>query len=140
MRGGWFATIRQASADIGLRGGELQGWSGRPGAEAIDRWHRGQGLPVAAKPSIGWRLLGTVSAVLAGMAARRLTVKGWQAATGKNPPANPAAPGTEWREAIPYAIAAGATMGLARMLATRKAAGYYRKSTGHLPPGMEEVT
>ena len=31
-------------------------------------------------------------------------------------------------------------MGLARMLATRKAADYYRKSTGHLPPGMEEVT
>jgi hypothetical protein len=31
-------------------------------------------------------------------------------------------------------------MGLARMLATRKAAGYYAKSTGHLPPGMEEVT
>jgi len=91
-------------------------------------------------PSIGWRLLGTISAMLAGIAARKLLVKGWQATTGHNPPANPAAPGTQWREAIAYAIASGATMGLARMLATRKAAGYYRKSTGHLPPGMEEVT
>lgn len=95
---------------------------------------------MAANPSIGWRLLGTLSAVLAGVAARKLMVKGWRATTGNNPPANPAAPGTRWREAIPYAIASGAAMGLARMLATRKAAGYYRKSTGHLPPGMEEVT
>ena len=95
---------------------------------------------MAAKPSIGWRLLGGLSAVLAGIAARKALTKGWSATTGNAPPANPAAPGTRWREAIPFAIASGAAMGLARMLATRKAAGYYRKSTGHLPPGMEEVT
>jgi len=95
---------------------------------------------VAANPSIGWRLLGTLSAVLAGIAARKVMVKGWRATTGSNPPANPAAPGTQWREAIPFALASGAAMGLARMLATRKAASYYRRSTGHLPPGMEEVT
>ena len=95
---------------------------------------------MAANPSIGWKLLGTLSAVIAGLAARKAMVTGWRAITGKNPPANPAAPGTEWKEAIPYALASGAAMGLARMLATRKAAGYYRKSTGHLPPGMEEVT
>jgi len=95
---------------------------------------------VAANPSIGWRLVGTASAVLAGLAARKLMVRGWRLATGNNPPANPAAPGTQWREAIPYALASGAAIGLARMLATRKVAGYYRKSTGHLPPGMEEVT
>ena len=45
-----------------------------------------------------------------------------------------------WLEAISYALASGAAMGMARMLATRKAAGYYRRSTGHLPKGMEEVT
>ena len=61
-------------------------------------------------------------------------------APATTPPANPAAPGTSWPEALGYAVASGAAMGLARMLATRKAAGYYRKSTGHLPPGMEEVT
>jgi Protein of unknown function (DUF4235) len=95
---------------------------------------------VAANPSIGWRLLGGVSAMLAGIAARKVLVAGWRRTTGTNPPANPAAPGTDWREAIPYALASGALMGLARMIATRKAASYYRKSTGHLPPGMEEVT
>ena len=95
---------------------------------------------MAAKPSLGWRLLGGLSAILAGIAARKVLTKGWATATGHNPPANPAAPGTQWREAVPFAIASGAAMGLARMLATRKAASYYRKSTGHLPAGMEEVT
>ncbi|MDQ1600152.1 MAG: hypothetical protein QOD68_1626 [Actinomycetota bacterium] len=89
---------------------------------------------------MGWRVLGGISAILAGLAARKLLVTAWRRTTGNNPPANPAAPGTAWREAIPYALASGAAMGLARMLATRKAASYYRKSTGHLPPGMEEVT
>jgi len=95
---------------------------------------------MAAKTSMGWRLLGGVSAVLAGIAARKALVAGWQRTTGHNPPANPATPGTGWGEAVAFALASGAAMGLARMLATRKAAGYYRRSTGHLPPGMEEVT
>ncbi len=95
---------------------------------------------MAAKPSLGWRLLGGLSAILAGIAARKVLTKGWVRSTGHQPPANPAAPGTEWREAIAFAVASGAAMGLARMLATRKAAGYYRKSTGHLPAGMEDVT
>lgn len=122
----------------------------RPNADAHTRTGRrtpwlaalvvGTHTDVAANSSMGWRILGGISAMLAGIAARKLMVKGWRATTGNNPPANPAAPGTQWREAIPYALASGAVMGLARMLATRRAAGYYRRSTGHLPPGMEEVT
>ena len=95
---------------------------------------------MAAKTTMGWRLFGGLSAILAGIAARKVLAQAWRLGTGRNPPANPAAPGTEWREAISYALASGAAMGMARMLATRKAAGYYRRSTGHLPKGMEEVT
>jgi hypothetical protein len=95
---------------------------------------------MAAKPSIGWRLLGGVSALVAGLAARKALAAGWQKAAGHDPPANPATPETSWGEAVAFALASGAAMGLARMLATRKAASYYRRSTGHLPPGMEEVT
>jgi hypothetical protein len=87
-----------------------------------------------------WRIFGGLSAVLAGIAVRKLLGKGWQTTTGDLPPANPAAPGTRWPEAVGWALASGAAMGVARMLATRKAADYYRKSTGHLPKGMEEVT
>ncbi|CAN5582697.1 hypothetical protein BH24ACT13_BH24ACT13_16920 [soil metagenome] len=33
----------------------------------------------------------------------------------------------------------GAAVGLARMYATRKAAAYWRKSTGRLPRGLKDV-
>ena len=91
------------------------------------------------RPTLGWRLLASVSAVLAGIAARKLLVAIVRRTSGKEPPANPEAPGTSWQEAIGWAVASGAAMGMARMLATRKAAAAYAKSTGHLPRGMETV-
>lgn len=87
-----------------------------------------------------WRIFGRLSAVTAGIATRKAMVKGWQLAVRTDPPANPQAPGTSWPAAVAWALVSGALMGLARMLATRKAAQYYARSTGHLPPGMEEVT
>jgi hypothetical protein len=88
---------------------------------------------------MGWRILGGVAAALAGIAARRALILGWKKTTGKEPPANPESPGTQWSEAIAWAVTSGALLGLARMLATRKAAEYYRRSTGHLPKGMEDM-
>ena len=90
--------------------------------------------------SLSWKVFGALSAILAGVAARKMLVLVWTKGTGHDPPANPAAPGTSWPEALGFALASGASMGLARMLATRQAATYYQKSTGQLPPGMEEVT
>ena len=37
-----------------------------------------------------------------------------------------------------WAAVSGALIGLARMFAARRAAGYYAKSTGHLPPGLQK--
>ena len=42
------------------------------------------------------------------------------------------------REAVAWAAVSGALIGLARMFAARRAAGYYAKSTGHLPPGLQK--
>jgi len=42
-------------------------------------------------------------------------------------------------EAAAWAAASGVAVGLARMLAARKTAEYYRKSTGHLPANLEDV-
>lgn len=86
-----------------------------------------------------WRVLGTGAAVLAANAARNGLSNIWQAVTGKEPPSNPESPDTTMAEAIGWAIASGAAIGLARMLATRQAAKYYRKSAGHLPKGLENV-
>ncbi|GAA5130305.1 hypothetical protein GCM10023339_60550 [Alloalcanivorax gelatiniphagus] len=62
----------------------------------------------------------------------------WRAATGKNPPANPADPDVGLGEAVMWAAVSGTMIGVARMLATRRAAHYYARSTGHLPPQLKK--
>ena len=52
---------------------------------------------MAANSSMGWRLMGGLAAILAGLAARKVLVTSWRVTTGANPPANPAQPGTRWR-------------------------------------------
>ena len=79
-----------------------------------------------------WSLMGLGATVGATIAARKV-------ATGKNPPQNPAHPDVSIAEAIAWATISGVAVGLARMFASRKAADYYRKSTGHLPPNLEDV-
>ncbi|MFC6285720.1 DUF4235 domain-containing protein [Nocardioides sp. GCM10027113] len=83
-----------------------------------------------------WSVFSLVSAVGAAAVARKTLDKSWQVATGKKPPENPADPDVEIWEAVSWALVTGAFIALARMLAQRKAASYYTKSTGHLPPDL----
>lgn len=91
---------------------------------------------MASDSSKVWTVFSLVSALGAATVAKKVLNKGWTAATGKTPPANPADPGVQIWEAVLWAAVSGTLVALARMLATRKAAGYYAKSTGHLPPGV----
>ena len=77
------------------------------------------------------------AALGAAAVARKGLTTTWRAATGKNPPANPADPDVGLGEAVAWAMLSGTMIGLARMLASRKAASYYAKSTGHLPPQLK---
>ena len=86
--------------------------------------------------SKSWTIFSLVAALLGATVARKTLTSSWRAATGKNPPANPADPDVDLWEAVLWAIASGHADQLARLLATRKAANYYAKSTGHLPPGL----
>lgn len=78
----------------------------------------------------------------AALGAAALTKKGlnssWRAATGKNPPANPADPDVSLAEAVMWAALSGTVIGVARMLAARRTAHYYARSTGHLPPQLQK--
>jgi hypothetical protein len=85
-----------------------------------------------------WSVFSLISALGAAAIAKKGLNASWKAATGKTPPANPADPDVEMREAVLWAVASGTFVGLARMLAQRRAAGYYLKSTGKLPPGLEK--
>ncbi len=87
-----------------------------------------------------WSAYALGATVVAGIAARKALTTSWKVATGKNPPANPAHPDVSIGEAVAWAVASGVAVGLARMLASRKAADYYRRSTGHLPANLEEAS
>lgn len=79
-----------------------------------------------------------VAAIGAAAVAKKGLNTSWRAATGKNPPANPADPDVSLAEAVMWAALSGTLIGVARMLATRRAAHYYAKSTGHLPPQLKK--
>jgi hypothetical protein len=85
-----------------------------------------------------WGIFSLVAALLAATAARKTLNASWKAATGKPPPANPASPEVDMREAVLWAAVSGTIVAVARMLATRRAAHYYARSTGHLPPGVSD--
>jgi len=92
-----------------------------------------------ASGSKTWSAFGLVSTVMAGVAARKVMTTTWKVATGKNPPANPEHPDVSIAEAVAWAALSGLAVGLARMFASRRAANYYRRSTGHLPPNLNEA-
>lgn len=92
-----------------------------------------------SKGSKLWSAYGLAATLVAGLAARKAMSTSWKLATGKTPPTNPEHPDVSIGEAIAWAAASGVAVGLARMLASREAASYWRKSTGHLPPNLEDV-
>jgi len=85
-----------------------------------------------------WSIFSLVAALLGATVARKSLTAAWQKATGKNPPANPADPDVDLWEAVAWAAVSGTFIALARMLATRRAANYYARSTGHLPKPLQK--
>ena len=84
-----------------------------------------------------WSAMSLFSGILAAVFAKKVLDGSWRAATGKTPPANPADPDVDIWEAVVWATVSGTAIGVARMLAGRRAASYYARSTGHLPPELQ---
>jgi hypothetical protein len=85
-----------------------------------------------------WTAFSLASALTAAAMAKKTLDKSWTLATGRKPPENPADPDVEIWEAVTWAVASGIAVGLAKMLAQRRAASYYARSTGHLPPELRK--
>lgn len=92
---------------------------------------------MASDSSKLWTVFSLVSALAAAAFARKGLNASWKVATGKKPPENPADPDVDIWEAVAWATVSGVAIGVARMLAQRKAASYYTRSTGHLPPNLK---
>lgn len=74
---------------------------------------------------IGWKIVSTGSAVLAGLLANKLLDVGWKAVTGHNPPGDDDDPAVSLTEVIVFAAVSGAVIGLSRQLAQTGAAKWY---------------
>ena len=86
-----------------------------------------------------YKILALLASLLGAMVARKTVRFAWKAASGKEPPANPEHPEVTWPEAVGWAVVSGAVVGLARLVAQKKVAASWHRSTGSLPPGMEET-
>ena len=86
--------------------------------------------------SLVWKILGTGSAVLAGVAATKVADQIWQKA-GQDAKFDPKDPDSPFTTALAYAALTGLAAGVARTMTTRKAAQFYARSAGHKP---QEIT
>lgn len=89
--------------------------------------------------AVMWKVVGVVAALGAARVADRLLDKGWAKFKGGEPPRNSADPQTNWSEALLWAVASGAVIGLAKMFGARGAAQLWVRRYGQLPPGIDEV-
>ena len=87
--------------------------------------------------SMVWKILGTGSAIAAGIAATKVADQIWQKA-GQDSSIDPKDPDSPVMAALAYAALTGLAAGIARTLATRKAAQFYARSAGHKPAEIRD--
>ena len=85
----------------------------------------------------GSKLIGILTGVVTRKVSMKLLDKVWLKTKKTEPPADPASPGTPWPEALTWALASGAAVGVARLVASKGAATAKMKLTGQVPEGME---
>jgi len=126
----------------------LNGLAGRVAAVEAAREKLGRDLDVLtveARAQMGqtvektaWRVAATGLGIAVSIVTRKSLVSVWQRIQHRDPPANPAAPGTTWPEAVAWALATGSGVAIARLVVARGAAAGWVKATGKLPPGLEK--
>jgi hypothetical protein len=94
----------------------------------------------AQKGKRAWKMIGTGIGLASGFATTRALDATWKTATGRKPPTKPENPDIAGREALLWAAVSGMALGVAKTYATRRAAQYWVRSFGSVPPGMDEAS
>jgi len=81
--------------------------------------------------SIARRVYAALAAMVAATVARKVVERVWVKTTGKVPPDEPASPEVHWKEAVGWSVLSGTVVGVARLLASRKAAGAWSRVSDH---------
>ena len=79
-----------------------------------------------------WLLTTGLAATAASFLTRSALKKGWNTATGEDPPLNPDSSETAWTEALVWTVAASVVAGVSRLTARRTAAHFL---DGPVPEG-----
>jgi hypothetical protein len=100
--------------------------------EQVSEWVEGAGtdagVELASPPE---SVLVTATAIAAGVATRRGLKACWKRLRGTAPPDNPTAAGVTWVDALTWAAAVGAAVGIARVMGRRGASVAARKWAAH---------
>jgi Protein of unknown function (DUF4235) len=88
---------------------------------------------------IVWRGVGLASGLVAVAATRWALTTVWERVEGREPPTNPASPGSNWTEALTWALASGAALAVSSLIARRGAAEAWKAATGSYPAGSDEA-
>ena len=83
-----------------------------------------------------WGVFSFGSTVVATKLATTMASKGWKLATGRSVPVKGDYDNEKTRDVVAYTAISGMLMGAMKVAAERKAAEYFRQSTGHLPRGL----
>jgi hypothetical protein len=84
---------------------------------------------------IGWKLVLAAFTIVVGLVANKAVTTAWKLGSGGKPPKGNQA---GYAEVVTWAVASGGAAAAAKLFAERRAAQYYLKSTGHLPPGYDK--
>ena len=93
---------------------------------------------MARADELGWKVFGGITAIVAGLAARKAVEVAWKTTLRKDPPETPESPHHPWTDAAAWAVVSGVAVALARLVATRKAARVWARANGELPPSLDQ--
>jgi hypothetical protein len=85
-----------------------------------------------------WKVISTALPLAGGIATTKALDATWRTATGRKPPTKPENPAITSRDALLWAALSGMALGLTKTYVTRRAAIYWVRSFGRVPPGMDE--
>lgn len=83
-----------------------------------------------------WNVVATLAAIGAGWAARQAATAIWHKLSDVDAPEDPADRSVTWKQAGAWALLAGVSSGLARLIARRGTSAAWEGVTGEVPPGL----
>jgi len=77
--------------------------------------------------SIALKIYTAIAAMVAAQITAKVVNRLWVKVVGKEPPTQPNSPEVHWAEAVGWSVASGTAVGVARLLASRRATGAWQR-------------